>query len=124
MTCAYTAVAIMQLVEEERLSIDDTLGQHLPEVPAAWRPITLRQLMAHTSGLPDYTKQPGFDPARDYSPAEVLALVRDVPLSYRRRAGRRRQRDRFFSRWGSLWRTPVECRTPNSSARISSTGCN
>ncbi|MBA4107414.1 MAG: peptidase [Pirellula sp.] len=82
MTQAYTAVAIMQLVEAEKLSLDDTIGKHVAGLPADWQAITVRQLMAHASGLPDYTHQAGFDAARAYAPAEVIALVAETPLAF------------------------------------------
>ncbi len=82
MTEAYTAVAIMQLVEAGKISIDDPLSMHIPGLPAAWQPIKLRQLLGHISGLPDYTTQPSFDFTRDYKPVELLALVRDIPLAF------------------------------------------
>ena len=82
MTEAYTAVAIMQLVEDGKINIDDPVGMHIPRLPAAWQPIKLRQLLGHSSGLPDYTAQPSFDFNRDYKPDELLALVRDIPLAF------------------------------------------
>ncbi|MCX7389341.1 MAG: serine hydrolase, partial [Planctomycetales bacterium] len=81
MTQAYTAVAIMQLVEAGKLTLDDPVGKHVASLPAAWREIPLRQLMAHTSGLPNYTKQAAFQPAGEYRPEEVIALVKDLPLT-------------------------------------------
>jgi CubicO group peptidase (beta-lactamase class C family) len=45
----------MQLVERGRLSLEDTLGALLPNMPVAWRKATLRQLLNHTSGIPSYT---------------------------------------------------------------------
>jgi CubicO group peptidase (beta-lactamase class C family) len=54
----FTSAAVMQLVEQGKLRLDDTLGALLPQVPAHWRPITLRQLMNHTSGIPSYTDFP------------------------------------------------------------------
>ena len=82
MTQAYTAVAIMQLVEAGKLSIDDPVGKHLPKVPEAWRTIPLKYLMAHASGLPDYSQQPAFQPTAEYRPEEVIALLKDVRLSH------------------------------------------
>ncbi|MBI5568401.1 MAG: serine hydrolase [Desulfomonile tiedjei] len=84
MTQAYTAVAIMQLVEAEKMTLDDPVGKHVPGLPAAWQPITVRQLMAHVSGLPDYTKQAAFNPSQDYKPGEVIALVQNLPLAFPR----------------------------------------
>jgi D-alanyl-D-alanine carboxypeptidase len=83
LTQAYTAVAVMQLVESEKLGIDDPVGKHVAGLPASWQPITLRQLMAHVSGVPDYTKQPAFQPARDYKAEELLALVQGAPLVFK-----------------------------------------
>jgi D-alanyl-D-alanine carboxypeptidase len=82
MTQAYTAVAIMQLVESEKMTLDDPVGKYVADLPAEWQPITVRQLMAHVSGLPDYTKQAAFNPAQEYKPGEVIALVKSVPLAF------------------------------------------
>ncbi|MCC2625980.1 MAG: hypothetical protein K0R14_1853 [Burkholderiales bacterium] len=49
----FTAVLILQLVENKQLSLNDPLGKYLPEYPL-WRSITIRQLLNHTSGLYDY----------------------------------------------------------------------
>jgi len=81
-TQAYTGVAIMQLVEAEKITLDDPVGKHVSDLPSAWQPITVRQLMAHVSGLPDYTKQSAFDPAKVYKPGEVIALVKKTPLVF------------------------------------------
>jgi D-alanyl-D-alanine carboxypeptidase len=83
MTRAYTAVAVMQLVEAGTLRLDDAIGTHVQGLPAAWQPVTIRQLMAHASGLPDYTQQPGFDGTRRYTPAEILSLVSATPPSFK-----------------------------------------
>jgi CubicO group peptidase (beta-lactamase class C family)/uncharacterized protein (DUF302 family) len=82
MTQAYTAVAIMQLVEADKLTLDDPVGRHLANLPPAWNRITVRQLLAHTSGLPDYTKQAAFQPAREYKPQEIIALVKEAALAF------------------------------------------
>jgi len=82
MTQAYTAVAIMQLVEADKMTLDDPVGKHVGDLPAEWQPLTVRQLMAHVSGTPDYTKQAAFNPAHEYKPGEVIALVKNVPLAF------------------------------------------
>ena len=82
MTQAYTAVAIMQLVEAEKMTLDDPVGKYVGDLPSGWQAITARQLMAHVSGLPDYTKQASFDPSQAYKPGELIALVKNLPLAF------------------------------------------
>lgn len=53
MTKQFTAAAVLLLVEEGRLKLDDPISKHLPDVPAEWREITVRRLLDHTSGLYD-----------------------------------------------------------------------
>jgi CubicO group peptidase (beta-lactamase class C family) len=48
----FTAVAIMQLVEKKSIQLDDPIKKYLPSFPYA--DITIRQLLSHTSGLPDF----------------------------------------------------------------------
>ena len=50
MSRAYTAVAVMQLVESGKIALDDPLGRHLPSVSAPWKSITIRQALQHQSG--------------------------------------------------------------------------
>lgn len=53
-TKQFTAMAIMLLVHDGKISYDDKLERFFPEFPAYGRSITIRQLLTHTSGLPDY----------------------------------------------------------------------
>src|SRR5579872_3725845 len=53
-TKQFTAMAIMLLARDSKLSYEDTLERFFPEFPAYGRSITVRQLLTHTSGLPDY----------------------------------------------------------------------
>lgn len=88
MTKPIVAVVALQLVGKGRLHLDDTVGERLPGVlPQADR-VTLRQLLDHTSGIPDDLATPmsgvfGGDAARVWSPSEVIGLVRDKPLRFR-----------------------------------------
>jgi CubicO group peptidase (beta-lactamase class C family) len=64
----FTAAGVLLLEQEGKLSLDDPIGKHLKDAPEKWRPLTLRQLLSHTSGLKD-TLQALDDPkfkARDY----------------------------------------------------------
>jgi len=77
-TKQFTSAAIMQLVEKGKVSLDDTLGAMLSNVPVAWRKVTLRQLLNHTSGIPSYTDL-GPSWARrwreDMTPDTIVGLV-------------------------------------------------
>jgi CubicO group peptidase (beta-lactamase class C family) len=50
----FTAVSIMLLEQDGRLTLDDAVQKHIPELPAYEQPITIRHLLHHTSGLRDY----------------------------------------------------------------------
>ena len=52
-TKSFTGVAVMQLVEDGKLALDAPVSRYLEGLPAAWQPVTIRQLLTHTSGLPD-----------------------------------------------------------------------
>lgn len=49
-----TAISVMMLVEQKKLALDDPVNKYLPQVPAAWHEITVRELLSHTSGLREY----------------------------------------------------------------------
>ena len=79
-----TAAAIMLLVRDGRLRYEDTLAQALPGFPAYGSSVTLRHMLTHTSGLPDYeqlmedaekAKGPIWTPERQIHDDEVLALL-------------------------------------------------
>jgi D-alanyl-D-alanine carboxypeptidase len=53
MTKTFTAVAILQLVEQGKLGLDVRIDRYLPDIPLCRYPITIRQLLDHTSGLPN-----------------------------------------------------------------------
>lgn len=57
---AYSAAVILHLAGEKLLGLDDTIARWLPTLPTAWGAVTLRELLDHTSGLPDYTQSAGF----------------------------------------------------------------
>jgi Beta-lactamase class C and other penicillin binding proteins len=83
-TKQFTAVAVLMLVEDGKLSLDDTIGKHLDGLPESWRGVTVRQLLNHTSGIPSYTALPdyGQDPARDYTQRELIGRVFDKPMDF------------------------------------------
>lgn len=53
-TKMFTAMAALKLRDAGALKLDDSICAHLPECPDAWKPVTVKELMRHTSGIPDY----------------------------------------------------------------------
>lgn len=49
----FASTAILQLEEQKKLSLSDSISQHISDLPNKWNPITIKQLLSHTSGLPD-----------------------------------------------------------------------
>ena len=82
MTTAFTAVAIMQLKEENKLTLDDPIKKYIPNVPAAWNEITIRQLFTHSSGLPSYTDLKEFNYATPFSVDQIIQLFKERPLLF------------------------------------------
>jgi D-alanyl-D-alanine carboxypeptidase len=84
-TKAFTAVILLQLEAEGRLSINDPVGTWLPQYPA-WRNITIRQLLDMTSRIPDYASQPAFAAAlaanlsAPFTTAQLVSYVTGLPL--------------------------------------------
>lgn len=58
-TKQFTAAAILKMVEEGKISVDDTLEKYLPDFPRG-EDVTIHQLLTHTSGIPSYTDDPEF----------------------------------------------------------------
>ena len=72
----FTAVVILQLVEEKKLKLDDKLARWFPDYPNA-RAITIDHLLTHTSGCYGFQNDPGFRADPGYkSPAELIAIAR------------------------------------------------
>jgi CubicO group peptidase (beta-lactamase class C family) len=84
MTKQFTAAAIMMLAEQGKLALSDPLSKFLKDIPETWKPITLRQLLNHTSGIKNYTEVGSFLAlARNpHTATEIVKLVRDAPLEF------------------------------------------
>jgi D-alanyl-D-alanine carboxypeptidase len=85
---AFSGAVALSLVSEDKLSLQDTIGERLPELPKAWWEVTLRQLLNHTSGIPDFSLEPDFQKALLASltkappPEELLSFVEDEDLLF------------------------------------------
>jgi CubicO group peptidase (beta-lactamase class C family) len=76
----FTATAVMMLVEEGKISLEDPLTKFFPDAPAAWKQVTIRELLSHTAGFTDYPKN--FDMRKDYTEQDLLKIVEAIPLAY------------------------------------------
>ena len=86
---AFSGAVALSLVDRHRLRLDDTLRKRLPRLPRAWGAVTLRQLLNHTSGLPDFSQAPEFvqtliaNPRQRFDSRRLLDYVADQPLLFR-----------------------------------------
>lgn len=78
----FAAVAVMQLFESGKLGLDDRVSRYVKHLPEVWQGITLRQLMQHSAGIPDYRSTDGFDVSQDYTPRELIDRVASLPLEF------------------------------------------
>ncbi|MEY2519903.1 MAG: hypothetical protein QOF24_1662 [Verrucomicrobiota bacterium] len=75
----FTAMAVMMLVEEGKLALEDPISKHLA-VPSSWSSITVRHLLTHTAGLGDYPED--FSLQKDYTEDELLKMIMGQPLAF------------------------------------------
>jgi len=85
----FTATAVMMLVEDGKLRLDDPIGKYLSGAPATWKNITVRNLLTHTSGIHDYEteslKKKGaafINLRNDYTEEELFKKFSGLPLDF------------------------------------------
>ena len=76
----FTSMAVMILVEEGKISLDDKINKYFTDAPAEWNNITVRHLLTHTSGMTDYPKD--FNFRADYTEDDIYKRVKTVPLAF------------------------------------------
>ena len=85
-TKQFTAVLILQLVEEGKLKLDDPVSTYLPDYPkASGDKVNLHQLLTHSSGIPNYTSFPNFfnEHSRNpYKSVEFIGKFQDLDLEF------------------------------------------
>jgi CubicO group peptidase (beta-lactamase class C family) len=84
LTKQFTAAAVLLLAAEGKLDLTAQVVTYLPDYPPPGSLVTVEQLLAHTSGIPNYTAKKGWRDGihRDPTPAELIALFRDEPLDF------------------------------------------
>lgn len=81
-TKQFTAEVVLLLVAEGKLDLAAPITRYLASLPAQWNTITVRQLLTHTSGLPDWEGPGLLDFRREYSPAEFIQLIASRPPDF------------------------------------------
>ena len=79
----FVAAAIMLLVEDGLLNLDDPIHKFIPELPSEWIGVTIRQLLTHTSGIPDYEEIRTYDVYRyRLTPEEIINIAHSRPMDF------------------------------------------
>lgn len=81
-TKQFTGMAILILSEQDLLDVNSSVCDYLTPCPDAWRPITIENLVAHTSGIPDFTALADYEATKAVptTPDALIGRVRDLPL--------------------------------------------
>jgi CubicO group peptidase (beta-lactamase class C family) len=79
-----TAMGILLLQEAAKLNVQDGVCKYVPACPPAWQPVTIHQLLTHTSGIPDYRALAGYGEWENtpLAIAEVTGHFRDAALEF------------------------------------------
>lgn len=83
-TKQFTAVAILMLAEQGKLSLEDDLTKFLPDYPTKGQKITIDHLLTHTSGIKSYTSLPEWIALwrKDVTVQEIIDLFKDQPMDF------------------------------------------
>ena len=76
----FISAGILLLIQEGKISLDDSISKFLEGTPETWKPITVRHLLTHTSGI--VREAPGFDPLKVQSDADVIKTAYSLPLRF------------------------------------------
>ena len=77
-----TAAGIMLLVEDGNIDLDEKISAYLPKTPDAWKNVTVRHLLTHTSGVKSYSSLDGFELWRHLSTDDFIKQLSPYPLEF------------------------------------------
>lgn len=77
-----TAAAIMLLVQDGKVRLDERISKYLPDTPDTWRDVTVRHLLTHTSGIKSYTSLGGFGLSERMTMADFIKKLSPHPLEF------------------------------------------
>ena len=84
----FVSAAVMMLVEEGKISLDDSVTKYFPEAPETWKPILIKNLLSHTSGLSEYESGDRIGPKGafylrlDFSEDELATKIEALPIEW------------------------------------------
>jgi len=81
-TKQFTAAGILLLAQDGKLSVVDKIIKNIKDTPAAWKNITVRHLLTHTSGLKSYTGLDGFELTRHLTQQQFIEAIAAQPLEF------------------------------------------
>ena len=84
LTKQFTSMMVMQLREQGKVKLEDSVCVYLAPCPEAWKPVTIHHLLTHTSGIPTYTSLPAWRETMmvPRTIEQVIAVFRDLPLQW------------------------------------------
>jgi D-alanyl-D-alanine carboxypeptidase len=81
-TKPFVAAAVLLLVQDGKLTLEDRVTRFLENAPESWKEITVRHLLSHTSGIKDYLADLRRDFPNDTPPEQIIKAAMDVPLNF------------------------------------------
>lgn len=83
-TKQFTSMLIMQLREQGKLTLEDSVCAYVTPCPDTWKPVNIHHLLTHTSGIPTYTGQKAWAEKNmvPLTTDQVMGFVRDLPLQW------------------------------------------
>ena len=81
-TKAFVGVAVMQLAEDGKLNVTDPISKYIDSLPAGWQKITIKDVMSHTSGLPDMLDEKE-DVVGNGTEESALKIVMALPMEFK-----------------------------------------
>jgi CubicO group peptidase (beta-lactamase class C family) len=85
----FTSAAIMMLVEEGKIGLEDSITKYFPDAPASWQPIRVKNLLSHTSGLSEYETEERTGPKGpfymrlDFTEDEMVNKIEAFPIEFK-----------------------------------------
>lgn len=85
----FVSAAVMVLVEQGKLSLDDSVAKYFPDAPETWQPILIKNLLSHTSGLAEYESPERIGPKGpfylrlDFTEDELVSKLEKLPIEFK-----------------------------------------